>query len=151
MNEISLMKELDSPYLLKLHEVYETPGTIYMVLDLMSGGELLSHLRSNGKYAESNCLLIMYKLLKAVEHMHSLGIIHRDLKPANILLIDKEVNPDIRVAGFSLATHLKTKNIIYRRCGTPGYCAPEVLESSASSVYDEKCDLFSVGCILFHL
>ena len=76
---------------------------------------------------------------------------HRDLKPSNILLKSKNNDIDIVIADFGLATFLERKPI-FRKCGTPGYVAPEILNcSSGDQLYNEKCDIFSAGVIFYLL
>ena len=71
---------------------------------------------------------IMRNLLTALEHIHSKGVIHRDIKPQNILMRTKNLsNFDLVLADFGLATRLDEQDILFKRCGTPGYIAPEVL------------------------
>ena len=97
----------------------------------------------------------MYNLLSALSHCASKGIVHRDIKPENILLRDEAKIHDIVLADFGLATEIipgEEEHILFKRCGTPGYVAPEVLswKDSSKKFYDLKCDVFSAGCI-FHL
>jgi len=81
--------------------------------------------------------------------MHSKGIMHRDLKPANILL-RTEYNWNCVVADFGLAEFENSSEYLFKRCGTPGYVAPEVI-GMTDSKYNGKCDIFSVGVILYQL
>jgi serine/threonine protein kinase len=69
----------------------------------------------------------MRNLLKALEHIHSKGVMHRDLKPENILMRSKNKEYDLVIADFGLATKIDEENILFKRCGTPGYVAPEIL------------------------
>lgn len=89
----------------------------------------------------------MKRLLSAIKHMHERNIIHRDLKLENILLTSKESDYEIKVADFGLST--TTDNIdLFRKCGTPGFVAPEVL---LNYQYGTKVDIFSLGVILYVL
>lgn len=76
------------------------------------------------------------------------GIMHRDLKPENLILSAAGEDTNVKIADFGLATYIESDNQLYKRCGTPGYVAPEVL---ADQVYDGKVDIFSAGVILFVL
>jgi len=147
------MRSLDHKNLLKLRGVYESPSSLYFVLDLLEGGNLFSRLTSKKKYSEYDCARVFQQIFEAINNMHKNGFMHRDLKPENILFVKKDDHDlDIRIVDFGLATAIGTANCIHRRCGTPGYCAPEVLTSKdGDTLYSEKCDIFSIGCILYQL
>ena len=93
----------------------------------------------------------MHSIVTAVNYLHSQGIMHRDLKPANILV---EKGDKIKITDFGLASLIDKKNHIFKKCGTPGYMAPEVFrfnERMPSTDYDDRCDIFSIGCIFFEM
>lgn len=86
-----------------------------------------------------------------MNHLHQLKIVHRDLKPENLLLRNHENNFDVVLADFGLAASLN-EELLFKRCGTPGFVAPEILEyTEGNQLYDEKCDVFSAGVILYLL
>lgn len=83
--------------------------------------------------------------------MHSKGIMHRDIKPENLILRSKNNDSDIVIADFGLSYEMGKKPI-HIRCGTPGYCGPEILNTSGKVIeYDLKCDVFSVGCVFYYM
>ena len=126
---MKVMRALDSQYCLKLHEVFETTNSIYFVLDLVRGGDLLTRIRELSSFTVKEVQEIMRNLLHALQHLHAKGIVHRDLKPQNILLKSKStLDCDLVLADFGLATYLSEENMVYKRCGTPGFIAPEVLD-----------------------
>ena len=127
INEISVMRPLDNDYLIHLYEVYETVNSIYFVVDLLNGGELLHRVREKGNFSEEDLKSLIRNLIVALEHLHSKNIMHRDLKPENLLLKSKNNDHDIVVADFGLATVIDIPEILFKRCGTPGFVAPEVL------------------------
>ena len=85
-------------------------------------------------------------------YLESKGIMHRDLKPENLVLLSKENSDfiDFRVVDFGLAAYVNENERIFNKCGTPGFIAPEVFYSENGN-YDQNCDIFSVGCILYLL
>ena len=93
----------------------------------------------------------MYNFLKALAHIHSKKCIHRDLKPENLLLKNKESHYEIVIADFGLAAFLN-EEILFKRCGTPGFVAPEILMyKEEEPFYDDRCDIFSAGVIFYIL
>lgn len=150
-----IMRRIDHPNLLKIYEVYESDNSVYFVLELLEGGELFTRLASKIYYDEEKIAKLIYNLLSALNHLHDKKLVHRDLKPENILLKTKESDTDIVIADFGLSTDIRfPEKILFKRCGTPGFVAPEVLnydEKKKVPFYDEKCDIFSVGVILYIL
>ena len=149
------MRNLNNEYCLHLYEVYETENSLYLVVDLIEGGELLKHVSEiKTPFTEKEIAVIIRNLLVAVHHCHKNKIIHRDIKPDNILVKSKDNVYEIVLADFGLATKLNKSigKILFKRCGTPGYVAPEVLRwKETEPFYDFKCDVFSVGCIFYLL
>ncbi|CAD8082037.1 unnamed protein product [Paramecium primaurelia] len=149
-NEIRVMRRLNQESILRLHEVHETQNSIYFVLDLLEGGELFSRFQ-NTIYSPQRIQQLMYNLLKALFHMHSKKCMHRDLKPENLLLKSKNNDTDIVIADFGLA-HIMDQQPFYKRCGTPGFVAPEILNyNGQGQFYNEKCDIFSAGVIFYFI
>jgi len=132
-----------------MYEVYENENYIFLVKELLKGGELFHKLKGHGSYSEEYASRIMQKLLSALAYIHSKNILHRDLKPENLILRSKTDDFDLCIADFGLADYYTpTGDYMFKRCGTPGYVAPEVL---ADKVYDFKVDTFSAGVIMFIL
>ncbi|CAK67442.1 unnamed protein product (macronuclear) [Paramecium tetraurelia] len=146
-NEIQIMKELSHPNIISFHQVFETNKHINLVLELIQGGELLKQ----GQYKSiRDARMVARQLALCVDYMHQKGIMHRDLKPQNILC--KSNTSDVLIADFGLATHIKESKQLYYRCGTTGYVAPEILMyKEGTKMYNEKCDIFSLGVIYYQL
>jgi serine/threonine protein kinase len=148
MREIEIMKKVGNhPNILKLHEVFETKKHLYLVLELVMGGELFDQIVARGEYSEKDASNIVRQIISAVAHLHANGIAHRDLKPQNLLCAGPE-GDDIRVADFGLSKMFGEGEYLETCCGSPEYVAPEVLECKP---YDKACDLWSVGVIVYVL
>jgi len=153
-NEVEIMRALDHENILKLFEVYETEKSIYLVLELVQGRTLQDMLKKQVFKEENSEIKIVNAvraLLEANAYQAIKGVMHRDLKPDNILM-DK--NDKIKIIDFGLATFLDVSEYIFKKCGTPGYIAPEVFKydiKNPKTAYDGHCDVFSVGCILYYM
>jgi serine/threonine protein kinase len=154
LNEIDIMRSLDHGNVIKLYEVYETEKSIYLVLELIQGKsmqELLKKTPFREEYSENKLIIMIRSILDALAYLASKGIMHRDLKPDNILL-DKDSK--VKIADFGLATFIDVPEYIFKKCGTPGYIAPEVFKydhKNTSTNYDDVCDVFSAGAILYFI
>lgn len=124
------MRKLNHKHVIRLYEMYESDNSIYLVLELIKGGELIKRIAKEKIFSEVDIQILLRNLIEAINHCHMKKVIHRDIKPDNLLLRDDSNIHDIIVADFGLATELhpgKEEDIIFKRCGTPGYVAPEVL------------------------
>ncbi|KAK1793548.1 hypothetical protein P4O66_011922, partial [Electrophorus voltai] len=119
----------------------------YLVLELLRGGELLERIRRKQHFSETEASRIMRRLVSAVSHMHDVGVVHRDLKPENLLFTDESESSEIKVIDFGFA-RLKPPDdqLLKTPCFTLQYAAPEILTYDG---YDESCDLWSLGVILY--
>jgi len=153
--EIAIMKKVDHPNCIKLHEVYDEKSKMYMVLDLVTGGELFDRIIARGHYSEKDAAKMMTDSLGALAYLHAAGIVHRDLKPENLLYAsDDPESPlydTIKLADFGLAKVVQGGNdrTMTTTCGTPGYVAPEVLEQKGG--YGPEVDVWSMGVIMYIL
>lgn len=135
--------------IVKLFAVYDSDSYAHLVMDYQEGGDLLEKVIEKDHYNEGDAITLMESLLLALDFMHNQGIIHRDLKLQNILVSSMNNDFDLRVADFGLATLVpRDGSKLTRKCGSPGYTAPEMLKGQG---YTVKADCFSVGSILFNL
>jgi len=147
--EIQIMKCLKHPNILPLVEVFDNKDFIFLVLELVTGGELFDRIVERGNYSEKDASSIVNQILQAVQYLHSQGIVHRDLKPENLLVRDTtDSNIHIYVADFGLSRMFDDNQSLTTYCGSPEYVAPEVLSCVP---YGKPVDLWSVGVITYIL
>ena len=148
MNEVNIMKSISHPNVIQLKEVYDSPNEFYMVMEMINGGELFDRIVDVGKYSEKDAARLFSQILDACRYLHSKGIVHRDLKPENLLLTSSGAEANIKIADFGLSKICGDDMVMRTACGTPGYCAPEILKRKG---YDSAVDLWSCGVILYIL
>ncbi|KAL8570826.1 hypothetical protein ACOMHN_006975 [Nucella lapillus] len=146
--EIGILLQMDDPYVIRLKEVFETPTQIFMILELVTGGELFDSIVSRGTYSEQDAAMALKDILSGVEYLHSRSVVHRDLKPENLLYESMTDQSKLKIADFGLSRVIESEVKLSTVCGTPGYCAPEVL---LGKEYNEAADLWSVGVIAYIL
>ena len=147
--EISIMKQLDHPNVIKLFETFEDHRNIYLVMELCTGGELFDRIIELGHLTEHQAAIIMQQILRAIYYMHQNKVMHRDLKPENFLFLTKESieKSPLKIIDFGLSCRFQPGQMMSTKAGTPYYVAPQVLAGK----YDEGCDVWSCGVIMFIL
>ncbi|XP_063590979.1 phosphorylase b kinase gamma catalytic chain, skeletal muscle/heart isoform-like isoform X3 [Penaeus indicus] len=152
MREVEVLRLVAGhPYIIELHDVFESSTFIFLVFELCEHGELFDHLTTVVTLSEKKTKVIMRQLLEALAHVHGKGIVHRDLKPENILLDD---NYNIKLTDFGFAKVLAPSETLTELCGTPGYLAPELLRCNmieGSPGYGHPVDLWACGVIMYTL
>lgn len=144
--EIRTMKLLHHPNIVRIHEVIGTKTKIYIVMEYVSGGQLLDKMSYGEKLNECEARKLFQQLIDALDYCHNKGVYHRDLKPENLLLDNRG---NLKVSDFGLSAFQKRNEVLTTRCGSPCYVAPELLLSKA---YDgASADVWSCGVILFEL
>jgi len=150
MDEVKILSQLDHPNIIGIKRAFETESYLYLVLELVSGGELLDKIATEKKFSEDKARYYFRQILEATKYLHEQGIAHRDLKPENILLTDD--SDSIKLSDFGLSRVVDQTSFMKTICGTPQYVAPEILNSSRSAVgYGLACDLWSSGVILYFI
>jgi len=141
---------LEGQSIFELYEVHETEESICLVTEFIHQDTLhnmLQNLQSSSYLlSRSTIQRILFKILRALFKLASHGIIHRNVKPSNILIEDEA---NIKIINFGLVTCTSAPVSSFKVCGTPGYAAPEIFDNEGN--YDEKCDVFSAGCIFFEM
>lgn len=150
LDEVAIIKALRHPNIISVVDVFDLPAELLIVLEYVSGGDLLTRTLDAGSFPEAAAKFIVAQILEAVRYLHANSVAHRDLKPENILLL----RPDslvIKVTDFGLSRFISKESFMQTVCGTLEYIAPEVLTSSSRDGYDSQVDLWSVGVIVYIL
>ena len=145
--EINMLKQCDSPYILKYYSSYIKNNTIWIVLEFCDGGSILDIMRITNKfYNEKEIASIIKMVLKGLQFLHAQRKIHRDLKGGNILLNDEGI---AKLGDFGVSAQL-TNSISKKvsKIGTPYWMSPEVISQKS---YDSKCDIWSLGITCIEL
>jgi len=148
-NEINILKKIgDHANIVKLFECYGTDTHIFLILELLEGGELLDRIVKSGAYSEARASEHLRRIASALFHLHTKNVIHRDLKPENLLLTTSEIDSEIKICDFGLANFIENSNIktVMNKAGTWFYSAPEVLKYNQ---YSPAVDMWALGVIMF--
>ncbi|XP_061418441.1 serine/threonine-protein kinase Chk2-like [Lethenteron reissneri] len=146
--EADILKKLKHPCIITLEDAIDSADALYLVLELMEGGELYNRVKK-GALPEHNAKLIFYQLVLAVQYLHGQGVTHRDLKPENVLLSSNSAECLVKVSDFGLSRFVGEQYLMRSLCGTPAYQAPEVLASCGLGGYTRAVDYWSLGVLLF--
>ena len=151
-NEINILKKLDHPNIVKIYEFYDTLSDFYIVTEYCKKGELYGYIKNY--YSENQLAVLFYQVFSGLSYLHEKHILHRDLKLENIMIseIEEDINTKekyfwIKIIDFGTAKIFKKNKNEKAVVGSSYYIAPEVLKQK----YNEKCDTWSVGVILYML
>ncbi|KAM3832506.1 calcium/calmodulin-dependent protein kinase type 1D isoform 2-T2 [Vipera latastei] len=147
-NEIAVLRKIKHENIVALEDIYESSSHLYLVMQLVSGGELFDRIVEKGFYTEKDASTLIRQVLDAVYYLHQMGIVHRDLKPENLLYYSQDEDSKIMISDFGLSKMEGKGDVMSTACGTPGYVAPEVL---AQKPYSKAVDCWSIGVIAYIL
>ncbi|KAI8560595.1 hypothetical protein RHMOL_Rhmol04G0270300 [Rhododendron molle] len=149
MYEIVILKQIDHPNIIRLHDIIKETGRLHLILEYCRGGDLSMYIQQRqGRVPEAKTKHFMQQLAVGLQILRKNNLIHRDLKPQNLLLSSNDDNAVLKIADFGFARSLEPRVLAETLCGSPLYMAPEIMQLQK---YDAKADLWSVGAILFQL
>lgn len=148
--EVKILKSVRDPNIVDLYDVYETDTKVFLVMELLTGGELFDRIVNvyPDGYSEETASTLIKKIVQSIKYLHKLGIVHRDLKPENLLYQSPHDDAAIKITDFGLAKIANGELLLKTACGTPNYVAPEVLLNNG---YGPAVDMWSIGVILYIL
>jgi serine/threonine protein kinase len=147
-DEVAIMSSLSHPHIVPLIDFFEEKDCYFLVMELMSGGDLFDRIGKKKSYSEADARDLAIKMLKAMAYCHSHSIAHCDMKPKNLLLMSEDNDSYIKLADFGFAARCHIPKSLTKQCGTPFFVSPEILMRQP---YDQQSDMWSVGCIIFLL
>ncbi|XP_051972318.1 serine/threonine-protein kinase DCLK1-like isoform X5 [Xyrauchen texanus] len=146
-NEVAILRRVKHPNIVLLIEEMDTYSELYLVMELVKGGDLFDAITSTNRYTERDASGMLYNLANAIKYLHSLNIVHRDIKPENLLVYEhQDGSKSLKLGDFGLATVVDGP--LYTVCGTPTYVAPEII---AETGYGLKVDIWAAGVITYIL
>ncbi|XP_019594691.1 serine/threonine-protein kinase 32A isoform X3 [Rhinolophus sinicus] len=146
--ELQIMQGLEHPFLVNLWYSFQDEEDMFMVVDLLLGGDLRYHLQQNVRFQEVTVKLFICELAMALDYLQSQRIIHRDMKPDNILL---DEHGHVHITDFNIAALLPRETSITTMAGTKPYMAPEMFNSRREAGYSFAVDWWSLGVTAYEL
>jgi calcium-dependent protein kinase len=154
VNEVTALKTLDHPNIIKLFEIYEDETQVYLVQEMCTGGELFDRIVEKEYLSEKQASILFQQILQSILHCNKNRISHRDLKPENFMFKSRDEDSNLKLIDFGLSMSYfkidkdQQKSSIVRmktRAGTAFFMAPEVI----SHDFTESCDMWSAGAMLY--
>ena len=160
--ELKILRAIRHRNVVNLHEVYQSSKTMWLILELVTGGVVEDYLTSVGHYSEVRAAEIIKQALTALHYLHGMGVVHRDIKLSNILRKEDSPHSEIKLGDFGLSAIMQQfengfhadQSLKLKDCteltdpwGTPTHMAPEVIAGK----YGPQADMWSIGCVLYQL
>merc|ERR1719168_556862 len=152
------------PNIIQLIEYFEETERFYLIFEKVSGGQLLDHIQTRKYFTEQEAANIIRDVASALEFLHSKGIAHRDLKPENVLCVYRDRLTPVKLCDFDLGSGIKfhsgggsdTTPLLLTPVGSAEFMAPEIVEAFIEDTeedfkYDKRCDLWSLGVMMYIL
>jgi len=145
LSERSILRAIQHPFIVFAYHGFQDERNVYMVLDYVAGGMLISHLRKEGKFAPDNTRFYAAQIVMALQYLHSMGIVYRDLRPENLIL---DTTGYLKMVDFGYAKTLKTDSLTWTLVGTPEYLAPEIIQSKG---HNKAVDWWALGILVYEM
>ena len=145
--EVNTLSNLDHPNILSIFDILHDDLKLFIITEYWEGGLLLEKIKEEGFISEKFAGLIIHQILSAVNYCHLKKVIHRDLNPKVIYMMNKQGEPQIKVGEFGSSVFIDPEHKFEGKFDSSAYVAPEI----AKEDYNEKCDLWSVGVIMYVL
>uniref|UniRef100_A0A7S4QGT3 Protein kinase domain-containing protein n=1 Tax=Alexandrium monilatum TaxID=311494 RepID=A0A7S4QGT3_9DINO len=146
ITERRVLRSAEHPFIARLRYAFQSPSRLYLVTDYFGGGELLAHIRRQGRFSEEEASFFTAEVTLGLEYLHERGVCHRDLKPENVLL---DLEGHVRLTDFGLSKMgLAGEKMTSTICGTPEYLPPEVFRHES---YSCELDWWSLGVLVFEM
>ena len=142
--EISILKKLKHPNIIKIYDIIENPNNFYIIMELAINGELFKHIVKKKHLEENEASFFFCQLISALETIHKEGIVHRDIKPENLLLKENNI---LTIIDFGLSNKYNKNQLLETPCGSPCYAAPEMILGKKYNCL--LVDLWSSGIVLY--
>lgn len=153
--EIKIMQHLRHPNIVEIYAVLVTDKKLYLVMELVRGGELYDEIVSKRRVDEATSRRYFQQIVDAMVYCHRRGVVHRDLKPENLLL---DGTGNVKITDFGMSwmldnvdPALKAKQLLRTQCGTPKYMPPEIILRPVKGYDGEKLDAWECGMVLYAL
>ncbi|KAI9336755.1 kinase-like domain-containing protein [Obelidium mucronatum] len=152
-NEVGILQKVSKghDHIVTLYEYFETPNSLYLVMDLCTGGELFEWIMEKGTFFEEDAAEIIRTVVDCVAYLHSQNVVHRDIKPENLLFRSKNSLNQLMIADFGLSKSIDPDNnafLLQSTVGTPGYMAPEILRRQG---HGKPVDMWAIGVMTYFL
>ncbi|PAA82589.1 hypothetical protein BOX15_Mlig023234g1 [Macrostomum lignano] len=143
-----LLRFSEHSNIVSLYDVYASAGKVYLVMEMLWGGELLDKILRQKFFSEREASAVLDVVCRTISYLHSQGVVHRDLKPSNLVYASEDGSPEsLRVCDFGFAKQLRADNgLLMTPCYTASFVAPEVLKLQG---YSAACDVWSAGVLLY--
>jgi NIMA (never in mitosis gene a)-related kinase len=149
VNEIRILASLQHKSIIRYREAFLENHNLYIVTEYCRGGDLhrkiKTALQANSTFPEKSVWHYFIQMARGVEVLHANGILHRDLKPKNIFLT---ASNNVKIGDLGCSKIVEKNKLSQTQVGTPYYMSPEIWKRKP---YDEKSDIWAMGCILFEL
>ncbi|XP_056892391.1 serine/threonine-protein kinase DCLK2 isoform X2 [Takifugu flavidus] len=146
-NEVAVLRKVKHPNIIMLMEEVDTSSELYLVMELIKGGDLFDAITSSARYTEKDASVMVSNLAAALRYLHGISVVHRDVKPENLLVFEyPDGTKSLKLGDFGLATVVEGP--LFTVCGTPTYVAPEII---AEAGYGLKVDIWAAGIITYIL